>query len=182
MPGKQFLYGIAITLLAASACGCGKPTPPPPIDRFDPAATGDKVPQDVAPTDPAKLDLRYLDKDGLVRRRLTRREVVELLSSGVQVDFINSIPHGWNGVQYFSPDGSWRGTRPMSGGDFVGTYVIRADGAYCWVRPNDASSTNCYALERDFRGRYYAINSMNLLGQGKSTVYLVQIKKWDAVL
>lgn len=172
----------AIALLATTAFGCGKATPAPPIDRFDPAAIGAKVPQDSAPTDPAKLDARYLDKDGLVRRRLTRPEVVALLSSGVQVDFISSIPDGWNGIQYFAQDGRWRGTRPMSGGDFVGRYVIRKDGAYCWVRPNDESATNCYAVEIDIIGRYYMINSQNLMGQGRSTVHLVKIKQWNGYI
>lgn len=169
----------AIALLATTAFGCGKATPAPPIDRFDPAAIGAKVPQDSAPTDPAKLDTRYLDKDGLVRRRLKRPEVVALLSTGVQIDFIQSIPQGWNGIQYFSPDGSWRGTRPMSGGDFVGQYVIRKDGAYCWIEPGHESMTNCYVFEQDSLRRIYAINTRPN-GLLVFTIYEISIKPWRA--
>ena len=138
------------------------------------------MPQDVVPTDPAKLDTHYVDKDGRVRRRLSRPEVVALLSRGVELDFIDSIPKGWNGIQYFDRDGRWRGTRPMSGGDFVGRYVVRPDGAYCWIQLGSESITNCYAIEKGSTQRYYAINTRPN-GALRFIVYRISIKSWRSL-
>jgi hypothetical protein len=169
-----------LAMIPLALMSCSKASPEPPIDRFDPAATGAKVPQALVPTDPSRFDTRYLDKTGLDRKRLTRTEVVSLLSSGIQMKSINSIPNGWNGIQYFAPNGGWRGTRPMSGGDFIGRYVIRNDGAYCWIEPEHEDMTNCYIIEQDSIKRYYIINvnSTMFFGRDKFQVYSVDVQTW----